>query len=125
VHALPPPEVTFSVKEVVSTMLPEVPVTVMVKAPVVAVLLAVNVSTLEVAEEVGLKTAVTPLGRVEVVNATLPVKPPVSATVIVSLPLAPCLTVSEEADGERVKPDDDPLTVIVKDCVLLLPQLLV
>jgi len=106
-------------------MLPEVPVTVMVKAPVVAVLLAVNVSTLEVAEEVGLKTAVTPLGRVEVVNATLPVKPPVSATVIVSLPLAPCLTVSEEADGERVKPDDDPLTVIVKDCVLLLPQLLV
>jgi hypothetical protein len=55
----------------------------------VAVLLAASVSTLEVVEDVGLKLAVTPLGTPETVNATLPVNPPVSATVIVSVPLAP------------------------------------
>jgi hypothetical protein len=119
VHAEPPPVLTFSVKEVVSVILPEVPVTVMVNAPVVAVLLAVSVSTLEVAEEVGLKAAVTPLGIPVAVKATLPVNPPVSATVIVSLPLAPCLTVSEEADGLSEKPAVDPLTVIANACVLL------
>jgi len=125
VQALPPEAPTFSVKEVVLVVLPEVPVTVMVNAPVVAVLLAVSVSTLEVAEEVGLKAAVTPLGIPVAVNATLPVNPPVSATVIVSVPLALCLTVSEEADGERLNPAVDPVTVTVNTCVLLAPQELV
>lgn len=99
--------------------------TVMVKAPVVAVALAVSVSTLELVEDVGLNEEVTPLGRPDTVNATLPVNPPVSATVMVSVPLVPCLTVSEEAEGLSVKLGDDPLTVTLNTCVLLVPQELV
>ncbi len=106
-------------KVVVAVVLPEVPVTVTVKAPVVAVLLAVSVSTLEVVEEVGLNAAVTPLGSPDTVNATLPVNPPVSATVMVSVPLAPCLTVRDEAEGARLNPAVDPLTVMANVCVLL------
>ena len=113
------PEVTESVNVVDAVVLPDVPVTVIVKAPVVAVLLAVSVSTLEVAEDVGLNEAVTPLGRPDTVNATLPVNPPVSATVMVSVPLAPCLTLSEDADGVRLNPDVDPLTVMANAWVLL------
>jgi hypothetical protein len=119
VQALPPDEPTERVKEVVAVVVPEVPVTVTVKAPVVAVLLAVSVSTLEVAEDVGLNEAVTPLGSPDTVNATLPVNPPVSATVMVSVPLAPCFTDTVDAEGLRVKPDDDPVTVTANACVLL------
>jgi hypothetical protein len=97
-------ELTLSVKVVVAVVEPEVPVTVIVNAPVVAVLVAVSVSTLEVAEDVGLKAAVTPLGMPEAVKATLPVNPPTSVTVMVSVPLLPCLTVREDADGLSVKP---------------------
>ena len=92
-------------KVVLAVVLPEVPVMVTVKAPVVAVLPAVRVSTLEVAEEVGLNEAVTPLGRPVAANATLPVNPPVSVTVIVSVPVAPWLTDKEGAEGLREKPD--------------------
>jgi len=119
VQALPPEEPTERVKEVVAVVVPEVPVTVTVKAPVVAVLLAVSVSTLELVEDAGLNEAVTPLGSPETVNATLPVNPPVSATVIVSVPLVPCLTDTVDAEGLRVKPDDDPVTVTANACVLL------
>ena len=118
-QALPPEEPTERVKEVVAVVVPEVPVTVTVKAPVVAVLLAVSVSTLELVEDAGLNEAVTPLGSPETVNATLPVNPPVSATVIVSVPLVPCLTDTVDAEGLRVKPDDDPVTVTANACVLL------
>lgn len=89
---------------VVAVVLPEVPVTVIVKAPVVAALLAVSVSTLELVDEVGLNAAVTPLGRPDAVNATLPVNPPMSVTAIVLVLLAPCLTESEDADELRLKP---------------------
>ena len=110
---------TVRVKVVVAFSVPEVPVTVIVEVPAVAVLLAVSVSTLELVEDVGLKAAVTPLGKPETVNATLPVNPPVSATAMVSVPLAPCLTVSEDAEGVRLNPADDPVTVIANACVLL------
>ena len=110
---------TSRVKVVLAVVLPEVPVTVTVKAPVVAVPLAVSVSTLELADDAGLNDAVTPLGRPDTVNATLPVNPPVSATVILSVPLAPCLTLRVDADGVRLNPDVEPLTVMAKVCVLL------
>jgi hypothetical protein len=71
----------------------------------VAVLLAVSVSTLELVEDAGLNEAVTPLGSPDAVNETLPVNPPVSATVIVSVPLLPCLMDRVDAEGLRVKPD--------------------
>jgi hypothetical protein len=74
---------------VVAVVLPLVPVTVIVNAPVVAELPAVSVSTLELVDEVGLNEAVTPLGRPDAVNATLPVNPPVSVTVMVSVALLP------------------------------------
>lgn len=82
---------------------PDVPVTVMVLVPVVAVLLAVNVRTL--VDVVGLvpKAAVTPLGRAEVESVTDPVKPPESVTVIVLLPLVPCLTVKLVGEAESEK----------------------
>jgi len=61
----------------------------MVDVPVVAVELAVKVSTL--VEVVGLvpKVAVTPLGSAEVESVTDPVKPFDGVTVMVLLPLEP------------------------------------
>ena len=71
--------------------------------PVVAVLLAVKVSTL--VEVVGLvpNEAVTPLGSAELESVTDPVKPPEGVTVIVLLPLVPCFTVRLEGEAESEK----------------------
>ena len=99
----------FTVSEtvVVWVKAPEVPVIVTVEVPVVAVELALNVSKLE--DVVGLvpKVAVTPAGRPEAERVTLPVKPPLGVTVIVELPLLPCVTVKllGEADSEKFGPD--------------------
>ena len=90
---------------VVAVVLPEVPVIVTVDEPTVAVLLAVKVSTLELVDDAGLNEAVTPVGIPVAVKATLPVNPPVSVTVIVSVPLLPCFTVRDVGEEERVKPD--------------------
>jgi hypothetical protein len=54
---------------------PEVPVTVTVDEPSVAVLLAVNVMTAVVMKGLGRKDAVTPLGRPEAVSVTLLLNP--------------------------------------------------
>lgn len=88
---------------VVWVSVPEVPVTVIVLVPVVAVLLAVNVSTL--LEVVGLtpNDAVTPLGRPEAERLTDPVKPFWSVTVIVLVPLVPCFTVKLDGEAESAK----------------------
>jgi hypothetical protein len=82
-------EFTVNAMVVVAVKLPEVPVIVTVAEPVVALLLAVSVSTL--VEVVGLvaNDAVTPLGRPEAARVTLPVNPPTSVTVIVLVPLLP------------------------------------
>jgi len=74
---------------VVSVTEPEVPVMVIVEVPTVAVLLADRVSTLDVADEVGLNEAVTPLGKPDAVKAALPENPPMSVMEMVSVPLAP------------------------------------
>jgi len=74
---------------VVAVVLPEVPVMVTVNAPVVAAVLAVSVSTLDVVEDAGLNVAVTPLGIPDAVNDMLPVNPAKSVTVMVSVPLLP------------------------------------
>jgi hypothetical protein len=93
----------FTVKLIVVVWLvvPEVPVTVTVAVPVVAVLLAVRVRTL--VEVVGFvpKLAVTPVGRPEAERFTDPVKPLIGVTVIVLLPLVPCVMLSEDGDAER------------------------
>ena len=82
---------------------PDVPVIVMVLVPVVAVLLAVKVSVLVEVVGLVLNEAVTPLGRAEVESVTDPVKPPEGVTVMVLLPLVPCLTVKLEGEAESEK----------------------
>jgi hypothetical protein len=101
---VPVPETTFSVKLVVAVLLPEVPVTLTVNAPVVAVVLAVSVRTVEVVEEAGLNEEVTPLGRPDTLNDTVPVNPGRSVTAMVSVPLVPWVTVRVVGDAARVKP---------------------
>jgi hypothetical protein len=89
----------------VAVVVPEVPVMVTVDEPRVAVPLAVSVSTLELVDDAGLNEAVTPLGKPVAANVTLPVNPPVSVTVIVSVPLLPCLTVRDVGEDASVNPD--------------------
>jgi len=60
-----------------------------VTVPGVAVPLAVSVSVLAVVVVVGLKDAVTPLGRLDADRLTLPLKPFCGVTEIVLVPLVP------------------------------------
>lgn len=77
-----------------------------------AVLLAVNVSTLELVEEAGLNEAVTPLGSPVAANVTLPVNGLPSVTEMVSVPLAPWATDREPVEGLSVKlPEEAPQVV--------------
>jgi len=100
---VPPAALIVRLIVVVCDRLPETPVIVIVDVPVVAVELAVKVRTL--VEVVGLvpNDAVTPEGRVEFESVTLPVNPPLGVTVIVELPLLPCVTLKllGEADNEK------------------------
>ena len=88
---------------VVAVKLPEVPVMVTVEVPVAAEPLADSVSTLDPVVGLVANVAVTPLGRPEAERVTLPVNPPASVTVIVSVALPPCVTEMLEAEGESVK----------------------
>lgn len=101
--------VAFTVNEidVVWLSVPDVPVIVTDDVPVVAVELAVKVTTLVPVVGFVPKLAVTPLGSAEFESDTLPVKPPDGLTVIVELPLLPCVTVKllGEADSEKFGPD--------------------
>ena len=81
---------------------PHVPVMVTVTVPVAAVVLAVRVNVLVVIVLVGLKDAVTPLGRPDADKLTLPLKPFCGVVVIVLEPLAPCITVKMLGEADRV-----------------------
>jgi len=83
--------------------LPEVPVMVTVAAPVVAVLLAVSVSTLVPVVGFVPNAAVTPLGRPDAASVTLPLNPPTSVTEMVLVPLLPCVIVRLLGESESVK----------------------
>lgn len=74
-----------------------------VLVPVVAVLLAVNVSVLVLAAGFGLNAAVTPLPRPEADRVTLPMKPLVGLTVIVTVPWDDRVMVKLVGEAERVK----------------------
>lgn len=81
---------TVRVTVVEFVKLPHVPVIVTVALfTVVAVLVAVSVSVLEVVAGFGLKDAVTPLGRPDADKVTLLAKPFCGVTLIVLVPLAP------------------------------------
>src|SRR6266481_1281362 len=64
--------------------------------PVVAVLLAVNVSVElplpGAASEAGLKLAVTPVGNPDTVSETAALKPPLRVVEMLALPEVPCVT---------------------------------
>ena len=84
--------------------LPELPVIVTLAVPTGAVLLAESVSVLVPFVLVGLKTAVTPLGKPDADKLTLPEKPPWGVTVIVLVPLAPCMKVRLVGEAVSAKP---------------------
>lgn len=86
--------------------LPDVPITDRGIVPIVAVPLTVSVNTLVLAVLMGLKDAVTPLGRPDTDKLTFPVKPFSGVTVIVVEPLAPCVIVMllGEAESEKFGP---------------------
>src|SRR5260370_1611327 len=82
----------------------DVPLMVTVDVPVVAAALAVSVNVLVLVVLLGLKKAVTPLGRPEADKLTLPLKPFCRATVSVLVPLLPCTRVTpfRKAENEQV-----------------------
>ena len=93
---------TVSETIAVPVKLPDVPVMVMGKVPVEAVLLAARVNVLLPVVAAGLKDAVTPLGRPDADRLTLPAKPFCGSTVIVLVPLVPCVMAKLAGDAERV-----------------------
>ena len=116
-------EFTVSARVVVAVRLPEVPVIVTVAFPVVAVLLAVSVSTLDPVVGLVLNAAVTPLGRPDAARVTLPVNPFTSVTVIVLVPLLPCVIVRLLGESESVKLGVEvPARRLIKPVVFGLPH---
>ena len=123
----------FTVKEseVLFVRLPEVPVIVTVTVRVAAVPLAVSVKVLLPEVLVGLNDADTPLGIPVADKLTLPLKPFSGVTLMVLVPLVPCVSVrlAGDADSEKfgtggaltvkvsfvvlVKVPEVPVTVIV------------
>jgi hypothetical protein len=94
---------TVRASVVVAVRLPEVPVMVTVEVPVVAVELAVRVSTLLPVVGFVPNAAVTPLGNPDAARVTLPLNPFTSVTVMVLVPLLPWVTVRLLGESESVK----------------------
>jgi hypothetical protein len=83
--------------------LPEVPVIVIFEVPAVNVQPDVRVSTLLPVVGLVLNVPVKPEGKPDAASVTAPVKPPMSVTAIVSVTLAPGVTVIDADDGVSVK----------------------
>ena len=82
---------------------PDLPLTLTLKVPVVAELLTVSVNVLALVELLGLNDAVTPIGRLDAEKLTLPVKPRTGLMVIVDVPVLPRATLRLLGDAERLK----------------------
>ncbi len=94
--------VTVRESDVVCDKPPETPVTVTLKVPRAAVLLAVSVNVLVLAVLLGFNDAVTPLGRPDADKLTLPLKPFCGVTVMVLVPFVPWSTLRLLGEAERV-----------------------
>lgn len=112
--------VTVSETVVVSTMVPEVPVTVIeyvpgtVLDPTVIDIVEVPVPVIED----GLNPMVTPVGWPEAVRVTAESKPPLTVLVMVELPALPGATETEVGDAESVKPDGGgPVRAVIRPAV--------
>jgi hypothetical protein len=86
---LPVDETTVPEMLMVAVVVPEVPFIVAVNGPTAAVALAVHVNTLVVVTGLVPNVQVTPEGRPEIVSVTLPVNPPTSVIVTVSVVVFP------------------------------------
>ncbi len=113
---------TVSDMAVVCVMPPPLPVTVMLYVPATAVEPTESVSVDDPAPgaaiEVGLKLAVTFVGKPLADKAIAASKPPEIAVVIFDVPLLPCVTVSAVGEAEIVNAGDA-LAVTVSDTVVL------
>ena len=89
--------------EVVAIKPADEPVTVTVTVPVAAVLLAVRLNVLVLVVLLGLNDAVTPPGMPDADKVTLPLKPFCGVTVMVLVPLAPCMIVKLLGEAESAK----------------------
>jgi hypothetical protein len=96
--------VTVRLRVVLPVVLPDTPEMVTVTVPVAAAEVADKVSVLVPEVGFGLNAAVTPLGKPEAERVTLPLKPPTSVTVIVLVPLLPCMTLTLLGEADSVKP---------------------
>jgi len=121
-------DVPVTVREtvVVSTVLPEVPFTVIVYVPG-AVDAATSIVMVEVPApviEVGLKLTVTPVGWPLADKEIAESNPPVTVLVMVEVPELPCATVTEVGEAERLKlgPGEYPARALIRPDPLGLPQ---
>ena len=94
---------TVRVNVVVRVRVPEAPLTVSGKVPVAAALPTVSVSVLAEVALAGLKFAVTPEGKPEIDRFTVPLKPLTGFTLMVLVPILPCVMVNEFGEADRVK----------------------
>jgi len=103
--------VTVSETVVVSTMLPEVPVTLMLYVPatVVEATVIVMVEDPGPVIEVGLKVTLTPVGWPLADKEMVESKPPVTLLVMLEVPDLPCATESDAGEAERLNPGADEL----------------
>ncbi len=99
------PCVTVSGSLVVCAKLPEVPVTITVAAPIVAVPLAAKVSVLALLAGFGLKAVVTPLGKPDAENDTLPLNPFHGVIVAVLVSCPPCGTLKLPGTASKFSPE--------------------
>jgi hypothetical protein len=121
-------DVPVTVREtvVVSTVLPEVPFTVIAYVPG-AVDDATCIVMIEVPApviEVGLKLTVTPVGWPLADKEIAESNPPVTVLVMVEVPALPCATVTEVGEAERLKlgPEELPASAVIRPLPLGLPQ---
>lgn len=90
----------------VSTVLPEVPVTVIGYVPGVTVdpTVMLMVEPPVPVIDVGLKPTVTPVGCPLAVSVTAELNPPVTVLLMVVLPALPCWTDTEDGEADRLNP---------------------
>lgn len=93
-------------------------------AVVVEAVASVNEDVPEPVIEVGLKVAVTPVGRPLAVSATAESNPPTTVLVIVELPLLPATTESDAGEADRLKVGDEDAgaSALISAAPLGLPQ---
>src|SRR6266849_5288600 len=115
--------VTARETKTVFTRLADLPMMLTVAVPTGAALLAESVSVLVPLVLVGLNEAVTPLGKPDADKLTVPEKPPCGVTVMVLVPLAPCMKLRLLGEAARAKPwmGVDPGQLFTRFVALIVP----